>query len=387
MSHTAPSPAAPAAVIAPPGLAGVVVADTAVGDVRGTEGFFHYRQHSAVDLARQCSLEEVWYLLVHGTLPTPAQRDDFVATLDPSLPPGVAKAVGDLSPILLAAAPLEGLRTLLSLTATELGLRPSLDATPEELRAAGLRLCAIVPTLVAALHRQQQDLPLVDPDPDLGYAAGYLRMLTGDTPSAASASALERYLILTVDHGFNSSTFTARVVTSTGADIGSALVAAVGALSGPLHGGAPSRALDMLDAIEDVGDAEAHVRAILARGERVMGFGHRIYVGEDPRSTLLREVALTLGGPLVDKAVAVERVVLDVLAEVHPDRRLCTNVEFYAGVVMAAAGIPRSLFTPTFAASRTIGWTAHVAEQAAERRLIRPSSRYVGPPAPQPLPR
>lgn len=379
MSATA-TPSSDGPLLVDPGLAGVVVADTAIGDVRGQEGFFHYRQHSAVDLARHRSLEEIWHLVAVGALPADHQLRAFTSGLDPSLPPGVAKAVGDLAPLLVDAPPLEGMRTLLSLAATELGLRASLDSSPAELRAAGLRLCALAPTLVAALHRQQRDLPPVAPDPDQGYAAGYLRMLTGVTPARDHVRALEQYLALTIDHGFNSSTLTARVVTSTGADLGSALVAAIGALSGPLHGGAPSRALDMLDALDGPADAEAHIRDLVASGHRVMGFGHRVYTGEDPRSTLLREVAHQLGGPLVDKAVAVEQVALDVLAEMKPDRVLGTNVEFYAGVVMASVGIPRRLFTPTFAASRMIGWCAHVAEQAAAGRLIRPSSRYVGPP-------
>jgi citrate synthase len=182
-----------------------------------------------------------------------------------------------------------------------------------------------------------------------------------------------------MDHGFNASTFTARVVASTGADLGSVVNAALGALAGPLHGGAPSRALDTLDSIGDPADTERWVEAELAAGRRIMGFGHAVYRHLDPRSALLREVAIGLGGDLVDRAVAVEAGVLTALRRAKPDRPLPSNVEFYAGVIMAAVGLPPSMFTPTFACSRTIGWCAHALEQAALGKLIRPSSRYVGP--------
>ena len=181
-------------------------------------------------------------------------------------------------------------------------------------------------------------------------------------------------------------TFTARVVTSTGSDLGSAVVAALGALLGPLHGGAPSRSLDTLDAIGDPANAADWVRATVVAGGRVMGFGHAVYRTEDPRCVLLREIAEGLGGELVAQAVAVEAEVERTLAELKPGRRLKANVEWYAAVVMAGCGLDRSLFTPTFAASRVIGWCAHALEQATDGRLIRPSSRYVGPPAPQPVP-
>jgi citrate synthase len=211
-------------------------------------------------------------------------------------------------------------------------------------------------------------------------------MLTGQEPTAEHARAVEQYQILTIDHGFNASTFTGRVITSTGADLASAVCGAIGALSGPLHGGAPSRALDMLDDIAVPERAEPWLRDAVTRGDRVMGFGHRVYKTDDPRSVFLREVARSLGGPLVSFAEQVEQTAIEVLADMKPGRRLYTNVEFYAGVVMHTCGIERSMFTPTFAASRTIGWTAHVLEQAAHNRLIRPAARYTGPPPPQPVP-
>jgi citrate synthase len=203
---------------------------------------------------------------------------------------------------------------------------------------------------------------------------------------------VEQYLVLTVDHGFNASTFTARVIASTGADVAGCLVGAIGALSGPLHGGAPSRALDTLDAIGTPDRIEPWIRQRVLAGDRIMGFGHPVYRTEDPRSRMLRGIARTLAlgkaddTRLVDLAERVERRVIEILAELKPDRELHTNVEFYAGVVMALCELPRELFTPTFAVARVIGWSANVLEQAMDPRIIRPSARYVGPPPPSPVP-
>jgi citrate synthase len=211
-------------------------------------------------------------------------------------------------------------------------------------------------------------------------------MITGEVPDEQKARAVEQYQMTTIDHGFNASTFTARVITSTGADLGAAVVGGIGALSGPLHGGAPSRALDMLDAIGTPENADAWVRDAVEHGGRIMGFGHRVYKTEDPRSRLLRGVAEELGGDMADFATTVEQTVVDVLAELKPGRELYANVEFYAGVVMDRCGLPREMFTPTFASSRVIGWCANILEQAADNRIIRPSARYVGPPPPAPVP-
>ncbi len=369
----------------PAGLEGVVVAETTIGDVRGQEGFFHYRQYSAVELAEKRSLEDVWHLLFRGELPDATAAAAFGAAVRRrrALPPGL-RAV--LPAVCRRGAPLDVLRTAVSLLAAELGWRPTHDIGADELYDQALGLCAVVPTILAAAHRLRQGEEPVEPRDDLGFAANYLFMLTGVEPSTAHARAIEQYMILTIDHGFNASTFTARVVTSTGADLGAAIVAAIGALSGPLHGGAPSRALDMLDAIGTPDRAEAHVRAAVESGDRIMGFGHRVYKTDDPRSLLLRSVTERLGGPLVEFSQSVERTTVDVLAELKPGRQLYTNVEFYAGVVMHTCGIPREMFTPTFAAGRTIGWCTHVMEQASHNRLIRPAARYVGPPPPRPVP-
>jgi citrate synthase len=378
-------PANEAGTDVPKGLEGVVVAETAVGDVRGLEGFYHYRQYSAVELAASRSLEDVWQLLFDGELPDRRSADAFateVAALRP-LPDRLAS----LLPALAASgAPLDVLRTGVSLLGAELGWRPTHDIDAGELRLQALKLCSVVPTLLTATHRLRNGLEPVPPRDDLSYAANYLWMLLGEEAPAAHVRAVEQYLMLTIDHGFNASTFTARVITSTGADLAAAVTGAIGALSGPLHGGAPSRALDMLDDIATPDRAEAWVRAAIERGDRIMGFGHRVYKTDDPRSVFLREVARSLGGPLVEFAEQVERTTVDVLAEVKPGRQLYTNVEFFAGVVMHTCGIPRDMFTPTFASSRTIGWATQVMEQAGDNRLIRPAARYVGPPPPQPVP-
>jgi citrate synthase len=379
-------------VAVPPGLKGVAVTDTSIGDVRGAEGFYHYRQYSAVDLAAHRSLEDVWCLLLDGSLPaTAAEAAGFRAETGGAR--AVPAEVQQLLPAVAAAShggPLDGLRSALSLYGSSLGLRPLWDVDRAQRRSDLVALAAVTPVLTAALYRLGRGLPVVDADPALGHAANYLYMLTGEIPSASHARAVEQYLILTVDHGFNASTFTARVIASTGADAAAAVVGALGALSGPLHGGAPSRALDTLDAIGRPEAAEPYVRRLLARGDRVMGFGHAVYRTADPRSNMLRDVARSLGGPLVDLAVDVEQTILRVLSETRPERPLYTNVEYYAGVVMNACGIPRDMFTATFAVSRVIGWLANIAEQADERRLIRPSAHYTGmeppvavPPAPE----
>src|SRR5579875_4790 len=267
-----------ALITVPDGLRGVAVADTTIGDVQGKRGFYHYRQYSATDLAASRTLEDVWRLLFDGALPADAEeravfeaevraRRSLPEVLQPLLA-GVAATSG---------ATLGGLRSAVSLLAGADGMQPLWDLDEAARRADLLRLAAATPALVATLWRRSQGLEPVAPDPDLAHAANYLWMLHGERPTAEQARALEQYLILTVDHGWNASTFTARVIASTGADAGAAVTGAIGALSGPLHGGAPSRALDTLDAIGDPGRARAWVTAALDRHERIMGFGHAVY--------------------------------------------------------------------------------------------------------------
>ncbi|WP_310719302.1 citrate synthase/methylcitrate synthase [Streptomyces lydicus] len=383
-----PIAAANAPIEAPRGLAGVIVTETRLGDVRGREGFYHYRQYSAVELATSRSFEDVWYLMFHGELPDAAQLAAFraeTAALRP-LPDAVCDALPALAGAGALAGPLAGLRTALSLFGASVGFRPLYDIDADRRRADALAVCAAVPTLLTALHRLGRGLQPVEPRADLGHAANYLYMLTGEEPEPAQVRAIEAYLISTIDHGFNASTFTARVITSTGADLAACLVGAVGALSGPLHGGAPSRALDMLDAIGTPERIDGWIRDRVLGGDRIMGFGHSVYRTEDPRSRMLRGIAEEFGGPLVEFAVQVETRVEELLAELKPGRELHTNVELYAGVVMELCGLPREMFTPTFCAARVVGWSANVLEQAEDSKIIRPAARYVGPPPPQPLP-
>ncbi|MFI7139334.1 citrate synthase/methylcitrate synthase [Streptomyces massasporeus] len=372
----------------PRGLAGVVVTDTRIGDVRGLEGFYHYRQYSAVDLARTRGFEDVWHLLVHGELPDAARSAAFATETAAlrRLPDEVRAALPAVAAAGGRSGPLAGMRTALSLLGAAKGFRPVYDIDADRRRQDTIEAAAAVPTLLAALHRLGEGLEPVEPREDLSYAANYLYMLTGSVPGEPHARAIEQYLISTIDHGFNASTFTARVIASTGADVAACLAGAVAALSGPLHGGAPSRALDTLDAIGIPDRIDSWVRQRVLAGERIMGFGHAIYRTEDPRSRMLREVAQGFGGPRVDFAVEVERRIEAILAELKPGRELHTNVEYYAGVVMELCGLPREMFTPTFAAGRAVGWSANILEQAEDTKIIRPVARYVGPEAPAPLP-
>jgi citrate synthase len=372
----------------PRGLAGVVVTDTEVGDVRGLEGFYHYRQYSAVELAQTRGFEDVWHLLVHGELPDAAQRAEFAARTAAlrRLPEEVRVALPAIAAASGGSGPLAGMRTALSLLGAAKEFRPVYDIDAGARRSDTLVAAAAVPTLLTALYRLGRGLDPVEPRDDLSYAANYLYMLTGSEPDDARVRAIEQYLISTIDHGFNASTFTARVIASTGADVAACLVGAVGALSGPLHGGAPSRALDTLDAIGTPDRIDPWIRERVLAGDRIMGFGHAVYRTEDPRSRMLREVAQSFGGPRVEFAVEVERRVEAILAELKPGRELHTNVEFYAGVVMELCGLPREMFTPTFAAARVVGWSANILEQAEDRKIIRPAARYVGVGAPVAVP-
>jgi citrate synthase len=387
-SHTLPASEAPL-IDVPRGLKGVVAANTAIGDVHGRAGFYHYRQYSAIDLVEHRSLDEVWHLVLDGTLPDSDQlrafRREIAAVRSLPLPDPVVAAL----PVLATSAgagPLDALRSAVSLLGAAEGYQPVLDLDRATIRTQGLRLVTAMPALAAALYRLGQGLEPIAPDPDLDWAADYLRMISGQAPDAEQARAVEQYLIATIDHGFNASTFTARVIASTGADLGACIVGGISALSGPLHGGAPSRALDTLDAIGTPDRIDDWIRDRVEVGDRIMGFGHAVYDTLDPRSEPMRRAAQRIGGELVAFAEVVEARIIELLAELKPGRNLYTNVEYWAGVAMELAGIPRSLFTPTFATSRAIGWTAHVLEQTDDGKIIRPSARYVGPPAPQPLP-
>lgn len=361
--------------VAPPGLKGLAISDTVLGAVRGTEGFYHYRQHDAAELAHSRTLEDVWTLQIDGALPPEM----------PAIDAGPLRALPDDAAAVVDAAsarlddPMAVLRVGLLAVGAQERRGPLLDRDANQRRHDALRLAAIVPTVLARHHRRRQELEPIEPDPTLPHSQDYLRMTTGSRPDQAADRAVEQYLVATLDHGFNASTFTSRVVSSTGADMAGSLVAAVGALSGPLHGGAPSRAMEMIAEIGSADRAAPWVRSRLAEGHKVMGFGHAVYRAADPRGVVLRAAAERLGGDLVSTAAAIEEEILQVLAQWRPDNRIVTNVEYWAAVVLELAGLPRDMFTPTFAVSRTIGWSAHILEQAEAGRILRPSARYVGP--------
>jgi len=369
------------------GLAGVSVARTRVSDVLGRQGFYHYRGYNAVSIARRGRVEDAWHLFLRGELPTSAQRAEFAreSAAWRQLPDGVA----DLLPAIAGQSPpgsLASMRTAISLTAQALGCKPWTDQTTDETAEQAARLSALMPVLAAALFRLASGLEMVPPRADLGYSDNYLYMITGEVPDDRSRYAVERYLMLTIDHGFNNSTFTSRVIASSGADLGAVVSGALGALSGPFHGGAPARVFDMLDAIGSPDNAEPWLRHAIEHGDKLMGFGHRIYKTVDPRSELLHEVARELHSERVEFSEIVEKTAVELLAELKPGRDLYANVEFYAGVVLEAAGLPREMFTATFACSRIIGWMANVLEQIADNRIFRPLAHYDGPAAPREFP-
>ena len=372
----------------PKGLEGLAVADTEIGDVRGMQGFFHYRQYSGVELASKRSFEDVWHLMHEGKLPNKAELERFKAEVTPLrvIPDNVKPLLPQIAKMGTEFVPLQAAKAAYVLVCNALDWKPWLQISRPELRLQALRTVAIFPTLVTAVYRLSQGLEPVEPNPNLGHGANYLYMMSGEVPSADKARAIEQYLMLTIDHGLNASTFTGRVIASTGADLGSCVAGAIGALSGPLHGGAPSLALQMLDEIGGVENADRWLRDAVTSGRRLMGFGHRVYKTDDPRAMMLRGVAERMDPGRMAFPKFIERRAVEILEELKPGRALYPNVEYYAGILMNMIGMPDILFTPTFACSRTVGWTAHILEQSSDNRLIRPNGHYVGPEPPVPVP-
>ncbi len=368
----------------PNGLDAISAVNTRIGSVDGDAGFFHYRQYSAVELSRLRTFESTWFLLQSGWLPNNVELRAFgeemlelVEVVQHQLD---QERVGPLD---LSGDVVAQLRTQISYLGHCRGMRSWLDVGVERYRCdANLLTAGVAAVLARALGRDNRD----EGGPRSSWAERYLASVVEGPVDPLRVRALDAYLTITADHGMNASTFTARVVASTGADAASAMTAAIGAMSGPLHGGAPGRVLAMLTEIATPENARAWVIKHLDAGERIMGFGHRVYRDIDPRAEVLRMYARSLGGSLVGLAVAVEEAVLTELNARHPQRSLPTNVEFWAGVVLAQLGLAPNLFTPTFILSRMVGWSAHIVEQAGNNRLIRPQSTYVGVPAPQPVP-
>jgi len=353
------------------GLDDVVVGKSEVSWVGGTTGDLVYRGFDVRSLVPGVPYESIVHLLLYGDPPSVDPSPEVVRALATYRnPPEGAERVADSLPTNIP--PLEAMRTILSALGDG-----SFDYPPtlEE----GLRLVAQTPVLLARYVRRARGGAPVAPRVDLSHAANYLWMLTGTEPSPEKVLALEGYLCLLADHGMNASTFALRVAISTQSDLVSAATAALATLKGPLHGGAPSRVLDMLDAIGSSDRAESWIADRLARRELLFGFGHRAYKTEDPRGLVLHRIARSVADPeRFELAEAVERAALEALRRARPGAKLFTNVEYYSAVVLEAVGLPRELFTPTFAVARTAGWTAHALEQAADNRLIRPDVEYVG---------
>ena len=352
------------------GLEGIVAATTRLSDVDGERGELTIAGYDVAELAAQATFEETMWLLWHGALPSGRQLTGFRSELAArrGLPPATVALLRECATARID--PMDALR----IAAGTISM-VSDDA------------CAIVaqcPTIVATLWRLRQGGDPIPPRPDLGHAANFLYMLDGQPPDAERTRGLETYLNTVVDHGLNASTFTARVITSTGSDLVSAVVGALGALKGPLHGGAPGPALDLVFEIGEASRAEGILRQRIASGERLMGFGHRVYRVRDPRADVLAAAAERLfsrGGDLslYTLARSVEATALRLLEEHKPGRRLQTNVEFYTALLLHGLGLEVPLFTPTFAISRVSGWIAHALEQRATNRIIRPQSQYAGP--------
>lgn len=356
------------------GLEDVVVADSSICFVDGQEGRLLYRGYDIHDLARHSSFEEVVYLLWHGRLPVAAELDDLRAQLR------AARELPEPVMALLRAAPrgarpMEVLRTAVSALSM---FDPDAEAGGEEAwRRCAIRLTARIPSIVAAVARLRRGQGPVAPRPDLDHAANFLYMLRGQEPDPEDARVLDRVLILHADHEFNASTFAGRVTAATLSDMYSAVTSAIAALKGPLHGGANERVMAMLVEIGGPERAEAWVKAALARKERIMGFGHRVYRTMDPRAVHLKEMARRLGERTGEPHWF--QIQLEIERVMREEKGLYPNVDFYAATVYHYLGIERDLFTPMFAVSRISGWTAHIMEQYAHNRLIRPRSNYVGP--------
>jgi citrate synthase len=349
-----------------PGLEGVVAGETALSRVDGVNGRLLYRGYPIGELVERGTYAQVAELLWTG------EWRDGVSLSAAPLPVAIVEILRRLPSTTL---PMDALRTAVSAWGAVSG--PTWPPTVEQARA----LTAFSPSALAAFARLREGKEPIEPDPGLGLAAGFLYQLRGSRPDEAAARALDAYFVVGAEHGFNASTFTARVITSTQSDIASAVAGAIGALKGPLHGGAPSEVVNQLHEMGSPQQAEQWIRDAVGRGERIMGFGHRVYRAYDPRAAALRKVAEGLTGVAdwLAIAVEVEDIALRVLAELKPNRVIKTNVEYYAAAVLQGVGLPPDLFPATFALARHAGWTANCLEQAAANRLIRPAVRYVGP--------
>ncbi len=355
-------------------LSGVVVAESSVSSIDPEAGVLMYRGYDIADIAEHSTYEDTAYLLLHGELPDAAARDAFRRELaDRALPDPVVRTIDESA---AQAAPMEMLRTVASMLSFEAEAKGAIDR--DSGLAAATRLIAKVPTAIAHHHRRRVGLEPVAPDPALTYSENFLAMLSGERPDARAARIFDIAMILHAEHEMNASTFTARVVAGTGADLTSAVVAAIAALSGPLHGGANAAAMELFEQWGSAERTPAAVRELLEQKAKLFGFGHPLYRAYDPRAVILKQLSEELSrdadGPdwfaITDAA---ERTVFE-------EKHLYPNVDLYSASVYRYLGVPTDLFTPVFAASRTAGWAAHVLEQHGDNKIIRPSATYVGEP-------
>jgi citrate synthase len=357
------------------GLADVVAAQTRISDIDGKLGKLWYAGYSIDDLAEHATFEEVLFLVQHIRLPGQRELDELIEQMVEYRE--AEDFVTDLMPTLAEqTSPMSMLRTAVS--AASAYDPDGWDNSAEGVYRKAIRITSLMPTLIAYYDRHRRGLDLVEPNPKLPHAANFLYMLSGEEPTQEAARAFDVQFILYADHTMNASTFTARVVASTLSDIHSAVVAAIAALKGPLHGGANELAMRMLEEIGRVDRVEEYVKELFDRGGKIMGFGHRVYrTVDDPRATILRQLSKELGEHVGEPvwyeiSERVEQVVLR-------DKALRPNVDFYAGSLLHYLGLPTDLFTPMFAAARVAGWTAHIREQYSDNRIIRPDSEYIGP--------
>jgi citrate synthase len=361
------APAAPAERPYSPGLQGVIAAETAISFIDGEGGRLLYRGYPIGQLVEKGTYCEVAELLWTGEWRSSA-------CLTPGIvPEPVMRALRDLP---THTHPMDALRTAVSVWGA--WRRPHWPPTADQAR----ELTSFAPSALAAFYRLRNREEPVAPNLKLSLAGGFLQQLTGEDPDPAMERALDAYFVVGAEHGLNASTFTCRVITSTRSDLASAICGAIGALKGPLHGGAPAEVVSQLHEIGSPDRAEEWVRDAIARGDKIMGFGHRVYRAYDPRAAALRKVAETMSGMAdwLDTAVKVEDVVLRLFGELKPDHVIKTNVEYYTAAVLQGVGLAPDLFPATFALARMAGWSAHAIEQASADKLIRPDSRYVGPP-------
>jgi len=345
-----------------PGLEGVIAFETEIAEPDKEGSALRYRGVDIEDLVGRVSFGQVWGLLVDN---------EFNPGLPPAEPFPIPVHSGDVR---------VDVQSAIAMLAPAWGLQPLLDIDDDTARENLAHVSVMAMSFVAQSARGtgQPMVPQVHIDGARTIVERFMRRWRGE-PDPRHVQAVDAYFVSAAEHGMNASTFTSRVIASTGADVAAAISGAMGAMSGPLHGGAPSRVLGMIEEIEEMGDADAYVRGILDRGERLMGFGHRVYRAEDPRARVLRRTAKELNAPRYEVAEALERAALTELRARRPDRVLETNVEFWAAIVLDFAEVPAHMFTSMFTCARLAGWSAHILEQKQTGRLVRPSARYVGP--------